>query len=104
MKKKKQGSILQDRKECYITRKHMDLFCNEDLEKHHIYAGKNREVSERNGFWVYIAHYYHTGSNIAVHCRDGAELDWELKRDCQRAYERTHTRAEFMALIGRNYL
>lgn len=27
-----------------------------------------------------------------------------LHRDGQRAYERTHSRAEFMSLIGRNYL
>jgi hypothetical protein len=28
----------------------------------------------------------------------------KLKMECQREYERHHTRAEFMALIGRNYL
>ena len=27
-----------------------------------------------------------------------------LQQDGQRAYERTHSREEFMALIGRNYL
>ncbi len=27
-----------------------------------------------------------------------------LKQDCQRKFEETHTREEFMAIIGRNYL
>ena len=33
------------------------------------------------------------------------ELDIKLKQDCQRAYEAEgHTRAEFIKLIGNNYL
>jgi hypothetical protein len=27
-----------------------------------------------------------------------------LKRECQMEYERTHTREEWMALMGRSYL
>ena len=27
-----------------------------------------------------------------------------LQQDAQKAYERTHTRAEFMVLIGKNFL
>ena len=34
----------------------------------------------------------------------GIRLDLRLKQDCQRRFEETHTRAEFMAIIGRNYL
>jgi hypothetical protein len=32
------------------------------------------------------------------------DFDLELKQECQRKYEEEHTRAEFMELIGRNYL
>lgn len=32
------------------------------------------------------------------------EFDLKVKRECQREYEKTHTRQEFMSLIGRNYL
>ena len=32
------------------------------------------------------------------------ELDLELKRECQRAFEEDHTRAEFIRLIGKSYL
>lgn len=57
------------------------------------------------GFIVWLRRDFHTGSNIAVHGRDGKALDLELKQDCQRAYEALgHSREEFIALIGRNYL
>ena len=32
------------------------------------------------------------------------DFDLKVKRECQMEYEKTHTRQEFMALIGRNYL
>ena len=31
-------------------------------------------------------------------------LDLALKVECQRKFEETHTREEFMKLIGKNYL
>lgn len=39
-----------------------------------------------------------------MHGRDGHTLDLRLKQDCQRRFEETHSREEFMAIIGRNYL
>lgn len=27
-----------------------------------------------------------------------------IQEDCQKAYEKTHTRQQFMELVGRNYL
>ena len=75
------------------------------LQCHHIYYGTGRKpVSDANGFWVWLLPYWHNQSNKAVHCRDGAALDLELKQDCQRKFEETHTREEFITLIGRSYL
>lgn len=91
-------SILQDEKKCYITGSTVNL------HRHHIYAGGRRKISEREGFWVYLVGWLHNQSNQGVHGKDGHELDIKLKQDCQRAYEQTHTRDEFMALIGKNYL
>ena len=98
------NSILQDTKECYVSRKRWGVSAIGGLQKHHIYAGRNRKVSDQNGFWVWLLPYWHTGSNEAAHCRDGAALDLELKQDCQRKFEETHTREEFRALIGKSYL
>lgn len=92
-------SILQgDKKECYITGQRTNLHC------HHIFRGANRKISDENGFFVYLAPWLHTTSDQGVHGKNGKELDLMLKRHCQMAYEREHTREEFIALIGRNYL
>ena len=63
-----------------------------------------RKISEREGFWVYLAPWLHNQSNQGVHGKDGHELDMMLKKHCQMAYEKQHSREEFMALIGKNYL
>lgn len=92
-------SILQSEKKCYITGR------TYNLHKHHIYCGNPlRRISEENGFWVYLIGELHNQSNNGVHCINGHELDLSLKRDCQRKYEETHSREEFVNLIGRNYL
>jgi hypothetical protein len=72
------------------------------LEKHHCLAGvANRKLSEKYGLWVMLCHECHTGKH-------GAQYDKEknlmLKRDAQFAFERTHTRSEWMKLFGKNYL
>ena len=89
-------SILQNEKKCYITGDTNNLHC------HHIYAGTNRQVSEKHGFKVWLRADWHNMSNYGVHLNKN--LDLHLKQECQRKFEETHTRAEFMALIGRNYL
>lgn len=92
-------SILQDEKVCYITG-----YAGSGLHKHHIYFGDGqRDISDEMGFWVYIRNDWHE-SEYGVHGRDGHQLDLRLKRECQRKYEETHSRKEFMSLIGRNYL
>lgn len=91
-------SIMQDGKHCYITG-----WENVPLHKHHIYAGNpNRRISEENGFWVYLLPELHNTSDLGVHF--DKDLDLRLKRECQTKFEETHSREEFMRLIGRNYL
>lgn len=90
-------SILQTEKECYLTG------AKQPLHKHHIYFGKpNRRISEENGFWVWLVPQLHNMGNLGVHYN--RDLDLKLKKECQAKYEETHTREEFIALIGRNYL
>ena len=91
-------SILQNEKVCYVTGS------THNLHLHHIYAGSRRKISDDNGFVVWLTGYYHNQSNDGVHGKNGHDLDLMLKRDCQRKYEETHSREEFMELIGKNYL
>lgn len=89
-------SIMQDSKQCYITGD------TNNLHLHHIYAGGNRKTSDKQGFTVWLRADWHNMSNYGVHF--DRELDLQLKRECQRKYEETHSREEFMRLIGKNYL
>lgn len=90
-------SILQTNRECYITGS------TTGLHKHHIYFGNpNRRISEENGFWVWLRWDWHNGESYGVH--QDRRLDLQLKRECQEKYEETHTREDFMRLIGRSYL
>lgn len=90
-------SIMQTEKRCYLTGAE-----GIPLHKHHIYGGPNRRISEANGFWIYLIPRLHNMSNDGVHFNAG--LDLKLKQECQLKYEETHTREEFMELIGRSYL
>ena len=77
-------------------------FCgNSIVARHEIYYGANRKMSIREGFVVLLCPHHHTG-NGGVHFN--REMDLKLKEKCQLEYEKTHTREEFMSLVGRNYL
>lgn len=92
------NSILQSKKESYISK------VSYGLEEHHIYFGvSNRKISEKNGFKVWLTYEEHRGTN-GVHGKNGHKLDLKLKQECQKEYEKTHTRQEFITLIGKSYL
>ena len=65
---------------------------------HEIYFGKNRQVSIEYGLQVRVCDVHHR----LIH--KDTMMDACFKRDCQKEFEKTHTREEFMRLIGRNYL
>lgn len=68
------------------------------LHEHHIFGGPRRKKSEAEGLKVYLCPEHHElihHSNI---------LSLSLKRTAQAEYEKTHTRQEFMNLMGKNYL
>ena len=91
-------SILQDEKVCFLTGS------TEELDKHHIYFGPNRKISEKHGFWVWLRHDMHIAGSQNKTPHNCRYVDLYLKEKCQRKYEETHSREEFIALIGRSYL
>ena len=90
------NSILQQKKECFVTHREYGL------HKHHIFEGPNRRISEEYGFFIWLIPHYHNMSDEGIHF--DKEFDLKVKKMCQAKFEETHTREEFMALIGRNYL
>lgn len=96
-------SIVQFDRECWACRELYGIRTIINLEEHHIYPGNpRRELSERCGLKVWLCNKHHTKPPLGVHCNP--PLMDELQRAGQRAYERTHSRADFVMLFGKNYL
>lgn len=94
-----QPDMTRNDRECFITGR------TDKLQRHHIYPGPNRKISDRMGFWVWLTQDLHNGNDPrAVHNDPNGELDAWLKRLCQLIYEKTHTREDFLKLIGKSYL
>lgn len=87
---------MQNEKRCYISGR------TDWLERHHLYPGANRKLSEKYGLWVYLNHYYHTEAPYGVHRNREAML--ELQRQGQLAFEAAYPDKDFQAIFGRNYL
>lgn len=111
-KKRKQhpASILQaDGSYCYLCAYCWGDFTPKQTECHHIFPGTAlRRISEENGFTVRLCRKHHegdeTGSEFAVHRPDKNVYSIALQRECQMEYEKTHSREEWMALMGRSYV
>ena len=90
-------SIIQtDGVGCYLCGRLTNLEC------HHVFGGvANRKLSTRYGLTVMICRECHTGQDGVHYNR---EKNLSLKRDAQFAFERTHTRTEWMKIFGKNYL
>lgn len=103
-RKKHKNSILHEKDgTCYLCiRLNADYSLHPITHEHHVYGGPNRSISEAEGFKVHLCVYHHEFSKAAVH--ENHEYMRMLQQDMQREYEKTHTRQQFMQLIGRNYL
>ena len=103
-RKKHRASILHEKDgTCYLCMKlNRDYRIHKTIHEHHVYGGANRAVSEAEGFKVYLCLGHHIDGPEAVHNNQGNMRI--IQEDCQRAYEKTHTRQQFRELTGRNYL
>lgn len=96
-------SILQTQQECYVCRRIYNVRTPYGLEVHHIFPGNpGRELSERNGLKVWLCQRHHNMPPYGVHY-DAVLAEW-LKQQGQLAFEREHSRAEFVQQFGENHL
>lgn len=73
------------------------------VEHHHVFFGTaNRKVSDKYGYVVELCHYHHNEPPMGVHFNK--EFDLMLKQQCQRDFEKNHTRAQFIKEFGRSWL
>lgn len=64
------------------------------IDIHEVYGGSNRQRSMKNGLCVPLCRNCHSNVNIIM----------DLRKLCQKIYEKNHTRDEFIKLIGKSYL
>lgn len=105
-KRKAHPASIMQRKDgvCYLCAKlDGDYRLHSYLEEHHAFPGNpGRAKSEAEGLKVYLCARHHRTGTEAVHKnREHMRL---VQRDAQKVYEQTHTREEWMKMIGRNYL
>ena len=91
-------SILQDDERCWCCG------AASGLHEHHVFAGTGRRsLSEKYGMKVYLCYRHHNGSSEGVHCGN-SDLDHQIKRAAQMAFERLYGHDRFMKVFGKNYL
>ena len=66
----------------------------EHLDPHEVYGGSNRKRSMLNGFVKMLCRECHSNDKIVE----------QLKIDTQKEFEKTHTREEFIKIVGQSFL
>lgn len=88
-------NLIQQEKECFLTGR------TDNLQKHHVFLGRNRNKSEQWGCWCWLTMDWHTGFE-GVHSHP--ERLQGLQRCYQNAFEQKYSHELFMQEFGRNYL
>lgn len=101
-KKHKQSILHQRDGTCFLCTLRGDCQYHKVLHEHHIFGGANRPISEAEGLKVYLCIPHHVDGPEAVH--NNADNMLLLRQIGQKEFEKTHSREEFMELIGKNYL
>lgn len=72
---------------------------NAGLEKHHVYGGPNRKLSDKDGMWVMLCAECHRTGKDSAH-NDAKTMHW-LHDKAREAYLDAHTEQEFLERYGR---
>ncbi|WP_289290394.1 hypothetical protein [Sporofaciens musculi] len=103
-KRKKHKESIENTKrgECFLCAMVGDRSWKQTEEHHVLFGSGKRKISEAEGLKVNLCIPHHRTGEKAVHnCRETREL---LCRIFQEEYEKNHTREEWMAIAGKNYL
>ena len=104
-RKKHKKSIMQPKEDrrCYLCMLLDNDFSEKRcLHEHHAVFGNDHAFAEAEGLKVNLCRKHHQDGPEAVHNNyDNARL---VSAKAQEAYEREHTRDEWMSHVGKNYL
>lgn len=97
--KKKSNKLakLERQRDKEIVKSGICEFCgkfSKRLDPHEVYGGSNRKRSIKHKFVKLLCRECHSNENIIN----------QLRIDTQKEYEKTHTKEEFIKLIGKSYI
>lgn len=94
-RRKQRESILQHKdNRCFLCMiLHNNYVQYPEIDKHHVFRGKNRRASEEEGLTVYLCRRHHTAGEEAVH--NNEEMDNLVKNYAKAAWCQNHTEKEF---------
>lgn len=97
--KKKSGKLakLERQRDKNLIKEGVCEYCgnySKRLDPHEIFGGSNRQRSIKHKFVKLICPKCHSNESIIN----------QLRIDTQKEYEKTHTREEFIKIIGKSYL
>ena len=97
--KKKSSKLakLERRRDKNLTKEGICEYCgnySKRLDPHEVFGGSNRQRSIKHKFVKLICPKCHSNERIVN----------QLRIDTQKQYEKTHTREEFIKIIGKSYL
>lgn len=96
-KSSKLANLERNRYSIFTNNFNICYYCGESRGKmdiHEVYGGSNRQRSMKNGLCVPLCRTCHSNDMVIQ----------DLKKWCQRKYEKIYTREDFIKLIGRSYL
>ena len=108
-------SIIQEEKDsqCFLCAMlDNDYSTRTGLEKHHIYGGPNRTLSEREGLYVYLCHQHHNEPPDGVHynrrnmnyLHEIGQEAWVYRQQKIKGCTRREAIGAFMKIFGINFL
>lgn len=97
--KKKSNKLakLERQRDKEIVKSGICEFCgkfSKRLDPHEVYGGSNRKRSIKHKFVKLLCRECHSNENIIN----------QLRIDTQKEYEKSHTKEEFIKLIGKSYI
>lgn len=97
--KKKSNKLakLERQRDKEIVKSGICEFCgkfSKRLDPHEVYGGSNRKRSIKHKFVKLLCRECHSNENIIN----------QLRIDTQKEFEKTHTKEEFIKLIGKSYI
>lgn len=95
-KTNKQKQLEKNRYSIFTTNLNKCYYCGKEgkMELHEVYGGSNRTRSIKNGLVVPLCRICHSNEEIIQY----------LRIKLQKEFEKTHSREEFIKLIGKNYI